>query len=300
MALGIVRRGGREKGRLFWSALFLAPALIYLGVFQIFPTFYAFWISFQTYDLLSPPVFAGLKNYIDAFRDKEFLRSCWITATYVIYTIVPVIILSFFLAQLLAGVKRGRSAWRLLIFLPSILPLVSVALVWRLLMNYAGPVNSALELFNIDPRPWLTSSAYAPWALIIMSWWHATSYYTIMFLAGFLSLPRECYEAAYLEGAKGWTLLRHVTLPLMRPTIVLVVVMATVNGLKAFVFQKVMTDGGPADSTEILTLLIYRTAFSYLNMGRASAYSMILFVAVLAISLAQIWLIGESNREDKR
>jgi ABC-type sugar transport system permease subunit len=133
-----------------------------------------------------------------------------------------------------------------------------------------------------------------------MSWWHATSYYTIMFLAGFLSLPRECYEAAYLEGAKGWTLLRHLTLPLMRPTIVLVVVMATVNGLKAFVFQKVMTDGRPADSTEILSLLIYRTAFSYLNMGRASAYSMILFVAVLAISLAQIWLIGESNRGDKR
>jgi ABC-type sugar transport system permease subunit len=120
-----------------------------------------------------------------------------------------------------------------------------------------------------------------------------------MFLAGFLSLPRECYEAAYLEGAKGWTLLRHVTLPLMRPTIVLVVVMATVNGLKAFVFQKVMTDGGPADSTEILTLLIYRTAFSYFNMGRASAYSMILFVAVLAISLTQIWLIGQSNRGDK-
>jgi ABC-type sugar transport system permease subunit len=136
--------------------------------------------------------------------------------------------------------------------------------------------------------------------LIIMSWWHATSYYTIMFLAGFLSLPRECYEAAYLDGAKGWSLLRHITLSLMRPTIVLVVVMATVNGLKAFVFQKVMTDGGPADSTEILTMLIYKTAFSYLNMGRASAYSIILFTAILAISLLQIWLIGEKNDGDKR
>lgn len=300
MELGTVGRGGRDRGRLLWSALFLAPALIYLTVFQIFPVFYAFWISFQTYDMLSPPIFSGLKNYVDAFRDKEFLRSCWITATYVIYTIVPVIILSFFLAQILAGLRRGRSAWRLLIFLPSILPLVSVALVWRLLMNYGGPVNSALGLFNIDPRPWLTSNAYAPWALIIMSWWHATSYYTIMFLAGFLSLPRECFEAAYLDGAKGWSLLRHVTLPLMRPTVVLVVVMATINGLKAFVFQKVMTDGGPADSTEILTMLIYKTAFSYLNMGRASAYSILLFVAVLAISLAQIWFIGERSEGDKR
>jgi ABC-type sugar transport system permease subunit len=87
---------------------------------------------------------------------------------------------------------------------------------------------------------------------------------------------------------ENWTVLRHVTLPLMRPTVVLVVVMATVNGLKAFVFQKVITDGGPADSTEILTLLIYKTAFSYLNMGRASAYSILLFTAILAISLAQI------------
>jgi ABC-type sugar transport system permease subunit len=300
MALGTTRRNRGERNRLVWSVLLLAPALVYLAVFQIFPIFEAFWISFQTYDLLSPPVFAGLKNYLDAFRDKEFLRSCWITATYVIYTIVPVIVLSFFLAQILATITRGRSTWRLLIFLPSILPLVSVALVWRLLMNYAGPVNSALELFNIDPRPWLTSSVYAPWALIIMSWWHATSYYTIMFLAGFLSLPRECYEAAYLDGAKGWGLLRHITLPLMRPTVVLVVVMATVNGLKAFVFQKVMTDGGPADSTEILTLLIYKTAFSYLNMGRASAYSILLFAAILAISLAQIWLIGERNDGRKR
>jgi ABC-type sugar transport system permease subunit len=300
MALGTAGRGGRERVRLFWSVLLLAPAMVYLAVFQIFPVFYAFWISFQTYDMLSPPVFAGLKNYFDAFHDKEFLRSCWITATYVIYTIVPVIILSFFLAQILAGITRGRSTWRLLIFLPSILPLVSVALVWRLLMSYNGPVNSALDLFNIDPRPWLTSSAYAPWALIIMSWWHATSYYTIMFLAGFLSLPRECYEAAYLDGARGWSLLRHVTLPLMRPTVVLVVVMATVNGLKAFVFQKVMTDGGPADSTEILTMLIYKTAFSYLNMGRASAYSIILFAAILAISLAQIWLIGERSDREKR
>jgi ABC-type sugar transport system permease subunit len=153
--------------------------------------------------MLSPPVFVGLKNYLDASRDKEFLPSCWITTTYVIYTIVPVIVLSFFLAQILATITRGRSTWRLLIFLPSILPLVSVALVWRLLMNSAGPVNSALELFNIDPRPWLTSSVYAPWALIIMSWWRTTSYYTIMFLAGFLSLPRECYEARFHRSRQG-------------------------------------------------------------------------------------------------
>jgi ABC-type sugar transport system permease subunit len=297
MLRGAGKGGGRDGGRLLWSIVFLSPALLYLAAFQLFPVLYALWISFQKYDMLSSPTFVGLKNYVDAVHDKEFLRSCWITITYVTYTIVPVIALSFVLADLLSRVPRGRNSWRLLIFLPSVLPLVSVALIWRLLLNYNGPVNSALDMFNIDPRPWLTNSTYAPWALIIMSWWHATSYYTIMFLAGFLSLPRECFEAARLDGASGWKLMRHVTIPLMRPTIVLVVVMATVNGLKAFVFQKVMTDGGPADSTEILTLLIYKTAFSFLNMGRASAYSIILFAAILIISLVQIWLIGERANE---
>ena len=131
--------------------------------------------------------------------------------------------------------------------------------------------------------------------MIIMSWWHATSYYTIIFLAGFLSIPRSYYEAARVEGASGFQVLRYITLPLMKPTITLVIVLSSINGLKTFAFQQIITDGGPADSTLILTLLIFKTSFSYLKMGLASTYSIILFSGILIISLIQIWLLKDNN-----
>lgn len=278
------------------SLIFIAPALLYLAIFQLYPVLYAVYISFHKYDLMSPPVFTGLSNYTRLASDEQFLRSLWVTAFYVFWTIVPVIGLSFILGGLLSTLGRSRSVWRFLLYLPSILPFVSVALVWKLMFNQRGPINDALNSAGMASIPWLTNSAYAPWALIFMSWWHATSYYTIIFLAGFLTLPRDCFEAARLDGAKLFPMIRHITIPLMRPTIALVVVLATVNGLKAFVFQQVLTDGGPANATQILTILIYKTAFSYLDMGRASTYSIVLFGCIMLLSLIQIWLI--SGRRD--
>ena len=276
-----------------WALYLLAPAILFLAAFQLYPVAYAFYISFHAYDMMSPPVFIGFGNYLRLLSDEQFLRSIWITFFYVFWTIVPVIALSFFLALLISRAGRLAGVWRLLVYLPSIMPFVSVALVWKLLFNRRGPINDIVSHFGVSPIPWLTNGTWAPWALIGMSWWHATSYYTIIFLAGFLSLPRDPFEAATMDGASGWRMLRYITVPLMKPTIALVVVLATINGLKAFVFQQVLTDGGPANATQILTILIYKTAFSYLDLGRASAYSIVLFTLVMLISLAQIWLIQD-------
>lgn len=284
------------KSRKNLTLFFIAPALLYLVLFQLYPVLYAVYISFHKYDLMSPPQFVGVSNYIRLASDEQFIRSLWVTAFYVGWTIVPVIGLSFILGGLLSTLNRSRGVWRVLLYLPSILPFVSVALVWKIMFNQRGPINDALNTVGVASIPWLTNSAYAPWALIFMSWWHATSYYTIIFLAGFLTLPRDCFEAARLDGAGLLQTIRHITIPLMKPTIVLVVVLATVNGLKAFVFQQVLTDGGPANATQILTILIYKTAFSYLDMGRASTYSIVLFGGIMALGLIQIWLI--SGRKD--
>jgi len=273
-----------------WGLAFAVPALLYLAVFQLYPILFSLYVSLHDYDLVSPARFVGLRNYLNLARDHAFLNSVAVTVTYVFYTVVPVLGFAFALAWALSRLQRSRAFWRTMIFLPSILPLVSVALIWKLLLNYRGPVNAALGLVGLPSLPWLTHSAYAPWALVLMSWWHATSYYMIIFLAGILAIPRQHYEAAALDGAHGWSLLWYITLPSMRPTIVLVIVLATVNGLKTFAFQQIMTDGGPANATQILTLLIYKTAFNYLQMGRASAYSIVLFAGILAISLLQIWL----------
>ena len=278
-----------------WGLYFMLPSIALLFLFQLFPIVYSLFISFHEYDILSPPKFIGLKNFLSLKNDPLFISSVSITITYVFYTIVPVIGLSFFIAWSLTKIRNGRGVWRSLIFIPTILPLVSVALVWQLLFNFRGPINEGLEFFELEPISWLANSNYAPWSMIIMSWWHATSYYTIIFLAGFLSIPRSYYEAARVEGASGFEVLRYITLPLMKPTITLVIVLSSINGLKTFAFQQIITDGGPADSTLILTLLIFKTSFSYLKMGLASTYSIILFSGILIISLIQIWLLKDNN-----
>lgn len=216
-----------------------------------------------------------------------------ITLTYVIYTVIPVLGLSFSLGHALTIAARSRGFWRCLLFVPSVLPVVSVALVWKLLLNVQGPINGVVVAAGGWPIPWLNNGFWAPFALVIMSWWHATSYYTIIFLTGFLAIPRDTYEAASLDGARGWKLMREITIPLMKPTIALAVVLATVNGLKTFAFQQIVTDGGPAGATQILTLLIYKTSFNYLDVGRASAYSVVLFVAILLISVAQLLILND-------
>ena len=278
-----------------WGFLFALPALVLLAVFYFYPVAFSFYISLHDYDMLSPPRFVGLKHFLDLPNDGHFINSVIVTVTYVVYTIVPVIGLSFAIAWALTKLGRRRGLWRAMLFLPSVMPIVSVALVWKLLFNYQGPINDGLTSIGVDPLPWLHSSTWAPWALVIMSWWHATSYYMIIFLAGLLAIPRVYYEAAMIDGARGFEVLRYITLPLMRPTIALVVVLATVNGLKTFAFQQIMTDGGPANATEIITLLIYRTSFSFLDMGRASTYSVVLFASILIISLAQIWLLRDRH-----
>ncbi|MFV0335937.1 MAG: carbohydrate ABC transporter permease [Tropicimonas sp.] len=278
-----------------WGIAFALPALGYIALFQLYPILFSFYISLHDYDLLSEPVYVGFRHFAALPGDRAFMNSLWVTVAYVVYTVVPVLLMSFMMAWALTLLRRSRGLFQTLLFFPSVMPIVSVALVWKLMFNFNGPVNDVASLVAGGPLPWLNNSTYAPAALIIMSWWHAASYYMIIFLAGFLAIPRDLYEAAELDGARGFQTLRYITLPSMKPTIVLAVVLATVNGLKTFAFQKIVTDGGPAGATEILTLLIYRTSFSYLDMGRASAYSVVLFGGILLISLAQLWFLRERN-----
>jgi ABC-type sugar transport system permease subunit len=156
------------------------------------------------------------------------------------------------------------------------------------LFNLRGAVNGFLLLFGVAPIPWLTDSSYANLALIITSWWHASSYYMILFLAGLYAIPIVYKEAAALDGANGWQRLWYVTLPLMRPTIVLVVVLSIINGFRTFALHYVMTGGGPGNATEIVPLLIYKTAFAFLRMGDATAMSVVYFLLILIFSLIQL------------
>jgi ABC-type sugar transport system permease subunit len=245
--------------------------------------------------MLSAPVWLGFGNYASILRDEDFHHSLLVTFIYVFGTVVPVWFFSFGVAMLLMRARVFAGGWRLLLFIPTILPLLTVTLVWKLMFNLRGVVNGMLAPLGVEPIAWLTDARYANLALIITSWWHATSYYMILFLAGLQAVPIVYQEAASLDGANAWQRLRHVILPLMRPTIVLVIVLSIINGFRTFALHYVMTGGGPGTATEIVPLLIYKTAFAFLDMGGATALSALYFLLILAFSLVQLRLLqGES------
>ena len=271
-----------------WGFLFALPAVAMLVLFNIFPMLNALYLSFTEYNLLSPPQFVGLANYMRLPTDDDFLHSLQITFIYVFGTVIPVWFLSFGLALLLQKARVFSGGWRTLLFLPTILPLLTVTLVWKLFFNLRGVVNALLVGVGLSPVAWLTTAVPANLALIITSWWHAPSYYMILFLAGLYAVPTVYYEAAALDGANAWQRLRHVTLPLMRPTIVLVIVLSIINGFRTFALHHVMTGGGPGTATEIMPLLIYKRAFAFLDMGGAAAISLVYFCIILVFSLTQL------------
>jgi len=279
-----------------WGFLFALPAVLYLLLFNLYPMLNAFYLSFTRYDLISAPEWIGIGNYRQVLASTSFQSSLQITVLYVFGTVVPVWFLSFGVAMLLNCVRIFTGTWRTLLFIPTILPLLTVTLVWKLLFNLRGPINGMLIFFGIDPVAWLSDARYVNLAVIITSWWHASSYYMILFLAGLQAVPSVYQEAAALDGASAWQRLRHVILPLMRPTVVLVVVLSIINGFRTFALQYVMTGGGPGTATEIVPLLIYKTAFAFLSMGEAAAMSVVYFLLILIFSLIQLRVLqGESS-----
>ncbi len=280
----------------WWGFLFALPAVLYLAIFNLYPMLNALYLSFTRYDLISAPEWIGLGNYQQVLTSSSFRNSLQITIVYVFGTVGPVWFLSFGLAMLLNRARVFSGGWRTLLFIPTILPLLTVTLVWKLMLNLRGPINGLLMPLGVDPIAWLTDARYANLALIITSWWHASSYYMILFLAGLQAVPVVYQEAAALDGANAWQRLRHVILPLMRPTIVLVIVLSIINGFRTFALQYVMTGGGPGTATEIVPLLIYKTAFAFLNMGGAAAMSVVYFLLILVFSLMQLRVLqGETD-----
>lgn len=283
------RPGRRRQHLRGW--LFVLPALLWLAIFHIAPLLFGLTISLFQYRLTSPPEFVGLDNYIGLASNGAFLRSLAITAIYVGGTVVAVWLFSFTIALALARYVRFAGLWKILLFLPTIVPTITIALLWIPIFDVAGPINTLLGFVGLPAVEWLTSPAAAPWAMIILSWWQATSYYTVMFLSGLQALPEEPYEAAMVDGSNAWQRFQYLTWPAMRPTIGLVVVVSVLNALQTFIFQNVITGGGPAGSTEIITLLIYKTGFDFLDMGTASAMSVVLFLLTFAFAGVQMLLL---------
>ncbi len=282
------------KQALFGYAILL-PTIAIIAIFRFLPMLQAFYISLTQYDLLTPPKFIWLANFVDLVQDPLFLNSARLSVTYVVFSVVPVWVLSLALAVLFNRNLRAKNLFRSAAFMPVVMPAVVNAVVWTFMYQQDGVVNTILGWFGLDPIPWLRSSAWALWAVIIIGIWRATPYYMVIFLAGLQAIPEEYYEAAQIDGASAWAQFRHITLPLLKPTTLLVMVMSVIVAMKVFAVPLIMTGGGPADATRVLPLFIYQTAFEFFKMGRAAAMSVFLFAAVMIFTVFQIRLFARGE-----
>jgi len=266
---------------------FVLPSLIIYGIFLIYPMLSAFHYSFFKWNMISESKYVGLKHYIRMFGDRRFWNSYMTTLHFTLISVFIIIILSFLLALLFQQNMMFKNTFQSAIFLPVILTMVAIAVVWQFMFQSTGVFsNIFLDIFGINIK-WLTSKSITPYSMILVNVWKITGYYMIIFIAGLLNIPNTFYESSKVDGATYLQRLIYITIPLMKNTFILAFVSGVIFSFAAFPQQYVMTEGGPARSTEVLALLIYKQAFEFTKFGYSSAISVAFFLTLLVFSLIQ-------------
>jgi multiple sugar transport system permease protein len=272
---------------------FMGPALVHLAVFAFAPLLFAAWLSLHRWGLVEPVrPFVGLANFREIFGDARFWHSLGVTALYSLY--VP----ATMLLSLLAALALDRSGVRVrlaraVLFLPFISSVVAIALVWQwMYQTDFGLINNVLAQLGITGPDWLGDPKFALVSVMILSVWVHLGYQMVIFLAGLQGIPQVYHDAARVDGAGGWQRFRRITLPLLRPTILFVLVTGTISSFQVFTYISVMTEGGPLHSTEVVVYRIYQEAWEFLRFGTASAMSLVLLVILLIATWVQFRWLG--------
>jgi multiple sugar transport system permease protein len=289
------RRNRVSQTRAGW--LFVSPALGLIGVFFVVPVVFGLMLSFTDFDIyaLGDPSVArvvGLKNYTQIVSDREFWGALRNTLTFVLVG-GPLSVLVSLGAALLVNARlvRFKSVLRVALFAPVVTTLVAVAIVWRYLYHpHYGLIDYALRSLGIAPIDWLGDPHWAMPAIILFSVWKNFGYNMLIFVAGLQNIPEEQYEAARIDGAGGWARFRHVTVPGLGPTFLLVGVLTMIGQFQLFAEPYVMTQGGPLRSTVSLILLMYEQGFRWWRLGYAAAVAFILLAIVLVATMVQMRL----------
>jgi ABC-type sugar transport system permease subunit len=275
-----------------WS--FAAPFVILFGIFLALPILAAFILSFTSFGLrdLQNPIgasFVGLDNYAALLRDAKFWKSLGNTVYFVVVGVPLTLALGLVIANALSrGITRFRTAFRVGYYLPVITSIVAIAVVWRFLLNPdVGLINMLLKGIGITGPDWLANSALAMPSIIAMAVWRNVGFAMVGFVAGMQAIPAMLYEAAAIDGAGRWQAFRYVTLPMLRPTILFMLVITTIGYLQLFEEPFVMTGGGPLDATLSVTMYMYQQGFTFFEQGYASAIAYVLFVIVAVVAFLQ-------------
>lgn len=284
------RRRGRLRRRnalIGWS--FILPNFVGFAVLTLVPVIALFYLAFTSWNAFGTAPWVGLDNFTRLVGDTSFHTSLTNTVYYTVFHIPLTLAASLGLALLLNRKLRGVAFFRTAAFFPYITSIVAIAVVWNMLFSPEfGPINQLLSFLGVqDPPGWTTSADWSMPAVIIVATWREMGYYMLLFLAGLQTIPPELYEAARVDGANAWQRFRNVTIPSLRPTTFLVMVLLTIGSFKIFDLILVMTNGGPGQSTLVLSQFIYQKGFVENQFGYASASSIVLFAICLAITILQ-------------
>lgn len=287
----------RQK-QVAWAWGFLAVPILFYAVVRFYPTGEAFVLSFMNWNLLGDRTWAGLENYAKLWNDPVFWIVFANTFQYLLLGTPISLVLSFTIAYHLDKVRFLHGFIRALYFLPFMTSAVAMAWVWRWFYQPVpiGVFNNLLAFFGFGQVAFLNSTTNALPSILAPAVWAGLGFQVIIFMAGLRAIPRTYYEAARIDGVSGWTILTSITLPLLKPTIVFLVVLSSIGFLRIFDQVYNMTTnnpGGPLNSTKPLVLMIYETAFSSYDMGYAAAQTVVLFLVLLAVSLIQLRLLRD-------
>ncbi len=292
---------GLERDRSKWGWIFVAPGLAFFSLFSFYPMLNAFVTSFFNKRLLSlkAPDFIGLRNYARVLGSAEFWNSARATGVFTLGVFVPLFTLSLLFAALITSARRGKRFVQAALYSPAVLSSVVAALIWLLMLDPRGLANQFVNWLANTPgvdRQWLSNSSMVQVSTMIVYVWKYLGYFTILFVTGIGKIPDSVNEAAMIDGAGPIRRFFSITLPLLRPTTVMVTVMIVIQCMKTFSTQYLFTQGGaPSAPINVITLNIYNTAMRDLNIGRASVMSTLLFLFMLGLTYLQLRLSKKSE-----
>ena len=293
----LVATSRRARRRVSAGFFYILPSLLFVIVFFLVPLAMVVWMSLHDWPLLGKPTFNGVDNYVSLAADSTFWDSLWFTTKYTLLVTPAIFICAYILAQLVNSKLRWVALFRTIYFLPVVIGLGTSSLLWVWLFNdQVGFLNFILSDLGLIKGPVLTTPSTSLAGVIVMVVWKTVGFTMVLLLVGMQAIPTELYEAAKIDGATWWPTQFFITLPLLRRTIALALIISVVGSFLAFDQFFIMTGGGPNNSTVTVVYWIYRASFTYFKLGYGSALSLLLMVILTMISVLQLLALKEPEK----
>lgn len=282
-----ITKTGKRRAKLL-PYLMVSPYLLFVSVFVVFPVLFCLFLTFHKWNIIAPMQFAGMDNYSRLFQDRLFWKAIGNTLKFLLLHIPLQLVVSLSLAWLLNQKIRAASFFRASFFMPVIVSGVVVTILWQQLLGYdSGLINKLLLALGGNKVGWLVDPDMAIYSIAVMATWKNVGLYVILFLIGLQTVPPQYYEAAELDGASRWQQFYHITLPMINPTIFMVVILSTIGGFSLFIEPYIMTGGGPLNTTLSAVLYIYKQAFQYYNMGYSATLGFFYAIMIMTVVVLQ-------------